>query len=285
VRAAAASEIPLISAVGHETDWTLIDLAADARAPTPTKAAEWAVPKFSELVDQSAKLSDRLRVGLRRALEGYRHALRAAQRGLPRAQDLVALPRQRFDAVSQRLGRGLSANTGAHAQRLGRVAPRLQVRLLQQRFEAADKRLHLAWQRGGSALGRVAGQRRTRLERVSGRLTPRLVLNRLDRWRAMLDAQGNMLSSLSYQSVLRRGFALVRDADGRAVRSAAGIDAGVRLDIELADGRIAAETLGTDGGMKPSGTARGASPTRAAPGRSAAAKKPVSEGGSQGSLF
>ena len=67
VRAAAASAIPLISAVGHETDWTLIDMAADARAPTPTKAAEWAVPKYSELVEQAGKLGLRLGTAARRA--------------------------------------------------------------------------------------------------------------------------------------------------------------------------------------------------------------------------
>ncbi len=279
VRAAAGSAIPLISAVGHETDWTLIDLAADARAPTPTKAAEWAVPKYSELLDQAAKLSDRLRVGLRRALEGHRSALRAAQRGLPRAQDLVALPRQRFDAVQQRLGRGLSANTAAHAQTLAKIAPRLQVRLLQQRVETADKRLHLAWQRGSNALGRAAGTRRTRFERVAGRLAPRLVLQRLDRWRNLLDAQGNLLGSLSYQSVLRRGFALVRDAEGRAVRQMSDLTEGAHLDIEFGDGHIAVQTL-TAGGKAPTGL-----PTAKPAVTRAGAKKTTQRGGSQGSLF
>jgi exodeoxyribonuclease VII large subunit len=285
VRAAAESEIPLISAVGHETDWTLLDLAADARAPTPTKAAEWAVPKYSELLDASAKFGDRLRVGLRRMLENNRSALRAASRGLPRAQDLVALPRQRFDASSQRLGRALAANSNAHARRLGRVAPRLQVRLLSQRLEAADKRLHIATQRGSAALARVAGQRRTRLERISGRLAPSTIQNRVDRWRALLQAQGNMLASLSYQSVLRRGFALVRDADGRAVRQAHGLAAGVRLDIELADGHIAVETLeACAGAASPSSTGSDQPQPRPAP-RAATTRKPAASGGSQGSLF
>ena len=277
VRAAAESDIPLISAVGHETDWTFIDLAADARAPTPTKAAEWAVPKFSELIDTAAKFSDRLRVSLRRGLEAHRNALRAAQRGLPRPHDLIALPRQRFDSIGQRLGRALTANTSAHHQRLGRIAPRLQVRLLQQRVEAADKRLNMAIQRGGNALGRVAGARRTRLERVSGRLAPRLVLVRLDRWRAALNAQGNMLASLSYQSVLRRGFALVRDADGRAVRSAGAIEVGTVLDIELADGHLPVETLPAGAEPKPARAAAASKPP--------ATKKSAPGGGSQGSLF
>ena len=280
VRAAAASAIPLISAVGHETDWTLIDLAADARAPTPTKAAEWAVPKYSELIDQTAKLSDRLRIGLRRALESHRSALRAAQRGLPRPQDLVALPRQRFDSTSQRLGRALSANTAAHAQALAKIAPRLQARLLRQRVDTADKHLRLTWQRGTNALSRYTGTRRTRMERISGRLTPRLVSNRLDRWRAMLEAQTNMLSSLSYQSVLRRGFALVRDQNGHAIRQAASLEADTFLNIEFADGHVSARTLAA--GEQAPVAAPAAKTTSTRP---PATKKSSSTGGSQGSLF
>ena len=85
VRAVAASNIPLISAVGHETDWTLIDLVADARAPTPTKAAEWAVPKHSELVEQTGKLGLRLRIAERRVLDGMRRRICGRPRAACRA--------------------------------------------------------------------------------------------------------------------------------------------------------------------------------------------------------
>ncbi|MFA6140738.1 MAG: exodeoxyribonuclease VII large subunit, partial [Hyphomicrobium sp.] len=113
VRAVAASRIPIISAVGHETDWTLIDLVADARAPTPTKAAEWAVPKFAELAENTGKCGSRLTTAARRMLQQSRAHLRAAARGLPRLEDVLALPRQRFDACDKRLGRALLANARA----------------------------------------------------------------------------------------------------------------------------------------------------------------------------
>ncbi len=264
VRAAATSKIPLISAVGHETDWTLIDLAADARAPTPTKAAEWAVPKHADLVERTAELGQRLRGRTRRRIDEARAHWKAASRGLPRLEDLLALPRQRFDASEKRLSRALFANTQAHAKRLARVAPRLQARLLSVRIDRAQDRLDRTSARARDALARGAAARRARLERYAGRLRPMTLKDRLGRAgerlellsrrfgqafsgalanrRRVLDGQSQMLASLSYQSVLKRGFALVRDDSGQAIRSATDVAPGTRLDIELADGHIAAET-------------------------------------------
>ena len=125
----------------------------------------------------------------------------------------------------------------------------------------------------GARGGGAADAARARL----ARLAPRLLANRFERWRALLDARAGLLASLSYQSVLRRGFALVRDEHGRAVRSAQSVPAGRRLDIELADGHIAAETVGATGGT--TRPAPVAAPARAQP------KKPVPSGGWQGSLF
>ena len=284
VRAAAESVIPLISAVGHETDTTLIDYASDARAPTPTKAAEWAVPKYSELLDQTAKCTDRLRTGMRRVIEGQRTTLRATARGLPRLQDLVALPRQRFDAATGRLGRGLAANSQIHGRRLARIAPRLQPQLLRNRVERSGQRLEQLAQRKINALGRFASTLRMRNERVSGRLTPRLIAAQIVGLRQTLDGHGKMLGSLSYQSVLRRGFALVRDADGKAVRDASVIAVGARISIELYDGRVAADVVQDSGA--PAGVKTSPAPSAPAPGqKSKAATRKTQGGGPQGSLF
>jgi exodeoxyribonuclease VII large subunit len=266
VRAASESAIPLIAAIGHETDWTLIDLVADARAPTPTKAAEWAVPRHADLSEQTGKLSQRLGTAVRRVLASARTHLKAAARGLPRLQDLLALPRQRFDAIEKRLGRALLANTRSHATHHARLTARLHPRLLSVRLARTRDRLEALERQAREALARGAGGRRVRLMRVGGRLTPQTVLSRLSRaadrlttlgaraeqaianrmraQRRALESQGQVLASLSHHSVLRRGFAIVRDAQGHAVRSVARAPAGRRVDVELADGRFAAVSEG-----------------------------------------
>src|SRR5246127_1412056 len=114
IRAAADSMIPLISAVGHETDITLIDYASHRRAPTPTAAAEMAGPVRSELTAEVSSLARRVLVCWQRGQENRRNELRAAVRALPAASDVLAIPRQRLDAAAGSLPRGLKANTHAH---------------------------------------------------------------------------------------------------------------------------------------------------------------------------
>ncbi len=310
VRAAAESNIPLISAVGHETDWTLIDLVADARAPTPTKAAEWAVPKYADLVQQLLDLGHRRANAIRRALEGKRVELKSASRGLPRLEDLVSLPRQRFDSVEKRLGRALLANTRAHAMRQARVAIRLNPRLIEVRLHRAHDRLEALGRRSGEGLARIAGQRRSRLERVSGRLNPQTQRDRISRcserlaalhvrsgralnsrlvaWRRLLDGHGKLLTSLSYQSVLQRGFALVRDEAGNAVRLVGQASIDARLQLELADGCVDATVTGikSSGVVADSGTTRPIALKPVLPAKPARRAGGSSSGsGPQGSLF
>ena len=134
VRAAADSVIPLISAIGHETDTTLLDHVADHRAPTPTAAAERAVPVRSELREAVRLLAVRHRSAMARLLE-ERTRLRSAEQGLPKPLDLLALARQRLDSAAGRLGLALRANTTIHRAELARVAARLSLRPVGQMVE------------------------------------------------------------------------------------------------------------------------------------------------------
>lgn len=261
VRAAAGSRIPLISAVGHETDWTLIDLVADARAPTPTKAAEWAVPKFSELMERIEKLGSRQKGYVRRMLQETRAHLRAAERGLPWPWDIVALPRQRFDGVDRRLSRALAANTRAHAMRHARQAARLQPSALLHRVHRGAERLEALQRRAEQAMrARIAVRRRG------------------------LEGTANVLRALSYHSVLARGYALVRDAEGRMVRLAAQVAPAADLRIEFGDGEVGATAHGTPPASDP-GAARAPEPPARKPVRTRATPDKGSGTGGQGSLF
>src|ERR1700736_1771481 len=147
VRAAAESMIPLISAVGHETDITLIDFASDKRAPTPTAAAEMAVPVRSELFVEVAALARRTMLCWQRGQEGRRNELRAAARALPAASELLAIPRQRLDGAAASLPRGLKANTHAHFRRFAGTSARLTVRVLRGQVAQAKDRKSVSGER------------------------------------------------------------------------------------------------------------------------------------------
>jgi len=214
-RAAAASIIPLVSAVGHETDFTLLDFAADRRAPTPTAAAELIVPVRTELMTSAESLGARLVGSLRRRFEHLRAELRGLARGIPAADALLALPRQRLDAVGDRLPRALRANAHSHRVEFARAAARL---------SPASIRAQVA---------RFRGRPAEFLERA-GRALATLIHRRAER----VSSLAKLVEAFSYHKVLDRGFALVRDAAGKPVRKAAAVTAGDALDIEFSDGHL-----------------------------------------------
>lgn len=239
VRAAAASTIPLISAVGHETDTTLIDFVADRRAPTPTAAAEMAVPVRRDLVLQVEGLQGRLEHGLDRRLAMLGQQLDGLARGLPRPETLLGMAAQRLDDLGERL-----------ASR----SPGELVRLQGERLLLRARRLRELVDDGVRRAGADLACQTDRLvpELVRARLE--LLVPRLRRERAALDAgiaaviergqqalqaQARALEALSHARVLERGYAIVKSqATGRVVPSLAAAGGETELAIQFADGEL-----------------------------------------------
>ena len=280
VRAAAGSMTPLISAVGHETDFTLIDFAADWRAPTPTAAAEKAVPVRADLLLQLRQLGTRKLACWQRGIEQRRKELNLLTRALPK--DILAQPRQQLDNLAERLPRALRANAQIHHTQYSRVASRLSPQLLRREVERRRERYDNLNRRLRASLLANAQAHRARLARHRDRVgacsaaARRAMRTYLDQRAARVERAERLLAAFSYREVLRRGFALVRDGAGQPLHSAAAVPSAARLEIEFADGRIAAIA---------EGEARPAAPVPAA-----SRPKPRNRGGEggaggQGSLF
>jgi exodeoxyribonuclease VII large subunit len=288
VRAAFESEIPLISAVGHETDTTLIDYVSDARAPTPTGAAEIAVPVRSELQLQIGELQQRLMRALVRYIRRGSERLDATR--LPPGDRLLAPKRQRYDAIAERLPLAVRSLVERRRSRLdtvsaGLISPKQIVAAKQARLENLSARL-------GAGLSRAASGKRIEFARTASRLRPeplaadtkraraalidaasraRPALSRiLDLKRTGLASQAKLLETLSYQATLGRGYAIVRDPQGKLLRTAKAVSASDAVDLTLADGTVE---------LKPTGTTKTATPAKPKP------KKPKPTSSDQGSLF
>ena len=230
VRAAAESTIPLISAVGHETDTTLIDFASDRRAPTPTAAAEIAVPVRAELLSQTLDFERRVLNCFTRGISTRRTHLSQLARVLPRADQLFASSRQRLDVASDKLASALRRNLQEHRRGFAEAAALLRPRPIRHHISVCGERTA------------VLGARIDRAQRT-----------RLAKMRAELQNASRVLESLSYKGVLERGFVLVRGADGLIRRRADGVTSGERVSLTFADGQREA-TIGGIPANPPSGS-------------------------------
>lgn len=257
VRAAAASKIPLISAIGHETDVTLIDFAADVRAPTPTAAAEMAVPVRAELLVDVIDHARRMVAGLARFMAERRHLLDGLARGLPRPAELLGLARQRLDD---------------RAERLAIAIRHLVVRLRHAAEQAGGRLVH------PKALidsKRALLMSETRALGAAGKSLLRDPEAQLRRLAALLD-------SFSYKHVLDRGFALVRDAGGQPVTSAFVLTTGDDVTVRFGDGEVGARVTAGPG---PGESRQGGGASGNVPRAKFQRKKKSGGDGGQGSLL
>ena len=216
VRAAAESDIPLVSAVGHETDWTLIDLASDRRAPTPTAAAEMAVPVRHEVMARVTDGETRLIRAMRRKTDTLKREVAALARGLPNLRRTVEAASQRLDDWSERLGNALRSGLRQRRQRLPKrlQPPTRAISEARKRIDAGARDLRRAYR-----------------DELAGRTKSVAHL-------------GQLLESYSYERVLDRGFALVTAADGGTVTSVAALRPGDDVNIRLKDGSTGARIAG-----------------------------------------
>ena len=259
-RAAVASDIPLISAVGHETDTTLIDFVSDMRAPTPTAAAEMAVPVRLDLMAWVDQQGARLSASLSNGLSQRQQRLRDLSRGLPQKDSLLDGPRQRFDTWAERLPVALRQAVARKELALSRASGALRPSVLRGRLDRANDRLqNVARGLNADVVARDIARKSDRLTQlarglrsdvISGDITRKL--DRLDAMTARLAARAQsdqaarlarldgldrLRETLGYQATLERGYAVVR-ADGAVVTSAQAAKKAASLEIQFADGRL-----------------------------------------------
>ena len=227
IRAVAASTIPTISAVGHETDTTLCDFAADVRAPTPTAAAEMAVPVRRDLLAAVEALGARSLRCVHRYRDRGSERLAALVVRLPDAEMLHAGQRQRVDDLAERLRRGLAKSLADARGDLAHASAALRPPVLVSRIGRARERL------------------------AANRLEPRLITRPLADARDRLDRLWRIVDSLNPDQVLKRGYARIENRAGKSVTTVGQAHAAGALALVFADGRVDVRVERAAGGGYP----------------------------------
>ncbi|MGR3616836.1 MAG: exodeoxyribonuclease VII large subunit [Paracoccaceae bacterium] len=268
-RAVSASQIPLISAVGHETDTTLIDFVSDRRAPTPTAAAEHAVPVRLELLAWAEAAQARLSRAAGLAIQTRQQRLSDLSRALPRPDSLLDSPRQRLDQATDQLPKALIRSVQARKLLLSERTAGLRPSVLNRRIKAEQDRLDRRSGQMVPALSRVVDRGKERLSARADRLRPQRLEQEVDRHKQKLEALTQRLSRagtaqmrhlsdqleaidrqreiLGYRATLSRGYAVVR-GDGALVTSHVDAQKAKSLEIEFSDGRV---SVGAQAGAAP----------------------------------
>lgn len=219
-RAVAECSIPVISGVGHEIDFTICDFAADLRAPTPSAAAEVAVPDQVDLTNYLSRARDRMEICIRSRMEQSRRLLELVSRSAAFREPgrILAERQQRLDDAAQRMEATLET-------RLHR---------LRDRVDHATRLLEM------SRPDRLLAQRAESLRLLGDRLE-QVVRRRLEEQRQRLVPLGNLVRTLGPESVLNRGYSLTVDAGGNVISSVSELSQGARLVTRLRDGEVESE--------------------------------------------
>lgn len=245
VRAAAESDIPLISAVGHETDTTLIDFASDRRAPTPSAAAEMAVPVRADLATLLGEIGHRLTTCVNRHLSEARLELTGLWRGMPEPMRLLQEKAQSLDGW---LERWVNARLPYFHRRLDRLAQlRAELKTPHQQLVEAQNAVRLNSNNLAHAFHINLERQYRGFERAGASLTPRLLTTLIERQQTTLSHLSQLLESYSYEKVLERGFALVRDADGKPIASVSSVGSDEILSLQFYDGSVNVVSLEKSG--------------------------------------